>query len=165
MKINFILALVMAVAASMHSEKVEAGAMECSSLKAGFIRCSLPHADKMNVRIIRQYSKAPCNRDYTWGADSDGIWVDKGCRASFAYVDNYSSNNYGGYHPARNGDGNPFKSGTNEFEYYQDGYHEGLGDGHNNQSMYCGRHEEMYDRRFESAFCQGYEAGWKKARL
>ena len=145
--------------------QVSAGTMECSSTGAQFVRCNLPDSDKMGVKIIRQYSKAPCNRDYTWGADSDGIWVDKGCRAAFSYADNHASENYPGYHPAREGDGNPYKNGSNEFEYYQDGYHAGLDDGNANMSMLCERHSDMYDSRFKDAFCAGHAAGWKKARL
>jgi hypothetical protein len=163
MKIKFLLSSFI-VAAALFSNSASAGTMECASTGAQFVRCNLPHSDKLNVKLIRQYSKAPCNRDYTWGADGDGIWVDKGCRAAFSFVDNHQSATYSGYAPSKSGDGNPFKSGSNEFEYYQDGYHEGLADGHTNMSNFCGRHSDHYDSRFEPAFCQGYEAGWKKGR-
>jgi hypothetical protein len=36
------------------------------------------------VRLLRQRSEAECRRDYSWGADRRGIWVDRGCRADFA---------------------------------------------------------------------------------
>ena len=38
------------------------------------------------VRLVRQRSQAECRRDYTWGIDRRGIWVDRGCRADFEVV-------------------------------------------------------------------------------
>lgn len=35
------------------------------------------------VRLLRQRSDAECRRDYSWGYDQRGIWVDRGCRADF----------------------------------------------------------------------------------
>lgn len=35
------------------------------------------------VRLLRQRSQAPCQRDFSWGLDRRGIWVDRGCRADF----------------------------------------------------------------------------------
>ncbi|HYM05616.1 MAG TPA: DUF3011 domain-containing protein [Terriglobales bacterium] len=35
------------------------------------------------VRLVRQISGSPCELNRTWGYDSRGIWVDKGCRAEF----------------------------------------------------------------------------------
>jgi hypothetical protein len=163
MKSNM-LVLILIAAAAIYSGQSSAGTLECASTKSQFVRCNLPNSHELDVRLIRQYSKSPCNRDYTWGADSDGIWVDKGCRAAFSYVDNHKSDTYSGYHPARPNDGNPFKSGSNEFEYYQDGYHAGMDDGHANMSRFCGRHSDMFDTRFEPAFCKGYDAGWEKVR-
>lgn len=163
MKINKFLSLAL-ICVSAYAAQASAGTMECASIKSGFIRCELPDAGNRQVKLIRQYSKAACNRDYTWGADSDGIWVDRGCRAAFSYVDNHQSPTYSGHHPARNGDGNPYKQGSNEYEYYQDGYHAGLDDGNANMSMACERHSDMYDSRFKEAFCAGHAAGWEKAR-
>src|SRR5688572_8832521 len=36
-----------------------------------------------NVRIVQRLSNAPCRLNYSWGYDSDRIWVDNGCRAIF----------------------------------------------------------------------------------
>ena len=36
-----------------------------------------------NVEMIQQLSQAPCTRGSTWGNDGQGIWVDRGCRATF----------------------------------------------------------------------------------
>lgn len=54
--------------------------------------------------------------------------------------------------------------GSNEREYYDDGCHEGTVDAQNNMSMAYERHSDMYDRRFEPFFKQGYEACWKQFR-
>lgn len=35
------------------------------------------------VRLTRQRSDSACNQGQTWGWDSRGIWVDRGCRAEF----------------------------------------------------------------------------------
>ena len=35
------------------------------------------------VTIYRQLSQAQCRRDVNWGYDSNGIWVNDGCRADF----------------------------------------------------------------------------------
>jgi hypothetical protein len=36
------------------------------------------------AQIVRQMSQAQCQYNYSWGYRSDGIWVDRGCRAEFA---------------------------------------------------------------------------------
>ena len=38
---------------------------------------------RRGVRLLRQRSEAKCVYDSTWGYDSLGIWVDRGCRADF----------------------------------------------------------------------------------
>lgn len=37
------------------------------------------------VRLVRRLSDAACIEGRTWGSDSNGIWVSKGCRAEFSY--------------------------------------------------------------------------------
>ena len=36
------------------------------------------------VQLVRQNSQAPCTEGRSWGSDTEGIWVDDGCRADFA---------------------------------------------------------------------------------
>jgi hypothetical protein len=36
------------------------------------------------VRLVRQRGSVACERDFSWGYDDRGIWVDRGCRADFA---------------------------------------------------------------------------------
>jgi hypothetical protein len=36
------------------------------------------------VRLVRQRGSVACEKDFSWGYDDRGIWVDRGCRADFA---------------------------------------------------------------------------------
>jgi hypothetical protein len=54
--------------------------------------------------------------------------------------------------------------GSNERAYYDDGCHEGTVDAQNSMSMAYERHSDMYDRRFEPYFKDGYEHCWKMFR-
>jgi hypothetical protein len=60
--------------------------------------------------------------------------------------------------------GNAPTPGSNERAYYDDGCHEGTVDAQNSMSMAYVRHSDMYDRRFEPYFQQGYEACWTHFR-
>jgi hypothetical protein len=33
--------------------------------------------------MVQQLSGSPCQQGSTWGYDNGGIWVDRGCRATF----------------------------------------------------------------------------------
>ncbi len=46
-------------------------------------RHSCPADTRRGVLLSRQISGSPCILGSTWGYDSSGIWVDKGCRAEF----------------------------------------------------------------------------------
>ena len=61
--------------------------LSCSSDDGRFRRCPLTGASDRDVRLARTLGSAECRRDFTWGADSSGVWVDQGCRAVFAYGD------------------------------------------------------------------------------
>ena len=37
------------------------------------------------VQLVKQRSGSPCVFDQTWGFDPRGVWVDRGCRADFAF--------------------------------------------------------------------------------
>jgi opacity protein-like surface antigen len=54
--------------------------------------------------------------------------------------------------------------GSNERAYYDDGCHEGTTDAQASMSMAYERHSDMYDRRFEPYFRDGYEHCWKMFR-
>jgi hypothetical protein len=53
----------------------------CESQNEGMNRCA---ADTTyGVTLARQISNSTCVRGQTWGYDSTGIWVNRGCRAEF----------------------------------------------------------------------------------
>jgi len=55
--------------------------MNCSSQDGRRHHCA---ADtRWGVRLVKQRSGSPCTQGRTWGYDSNGIWVDRGCRADF----------------------------------------------------------------------------------
>ncbi len=134
-----------------------AGEIACSSYRNAFNRCSLPNAGNLNVQLIQNLGDASCRKDYTWGADSDGVWVSEGCSAVFSYGGSQDTG----------GDSNnrcPSDLRGNECEYYKDGYAAGARDGENSMSNFYGRHSDGYDSRFEPYFARGYEAGWRDYR-
>lgn len=59
------------------------GRLVCESVGSDYQYC--PADTDRRVRLVRQLSKAPCREGDSWGYDKRGIWVDRGCRAEFAY--------------------------------------------------------------------------------
>lgn len=53
----------------------------CASQNGRRVNCSAN--TQGGVRMVRQLSGSPCREGSTWGYDSRGIWVDRGCRAEF----------------------------------------------------------------------------------
>ena len=53
----------------------------CSSNTGRRVHCGADTSG--SVRMVRQISGSPCRQGETWGYDSSGIWVDRGCRAEF----------------------------------------------------------------------------------
>ena len=56
-------------------------AMTCSSQDGKRHYCTTD--TRWGVRLVKQRSGSPCTQGSTWGYDSNGIWVDRGCRADF----------------------------------------------------------------------------------
>ena len=133
-----------------------AGEIACSSFQDQFNRCPLANANNLNVKLTQKLG-GKCKKDHSWGADSDGVWVDKGCSAVFSYS---ASQHSGGYADK----GCPSGLKGNECEYYKDGYAAGAKDGKASMSNFYGRHADGYDSRFEPYFARGYEAGWQDYR-
>jgi hypothetical protein len=98
-----------------------AGEIACSSFERQFNRCPLANANNLNVKLTQKLG-GKCKKDHSWGADSDGVWVDKGCSAVFSYS---ASQHSGGYADK----GCPSGLKGNECEYYKDGYTAGANDG------------------------------------
>ncbi len=65
--------------------------VRCSSDDGGRHVCAVDA--RGGVELARQVSGSPCTRDYSWGYDNRGIWVDHGCRADFTV---YPANSWGG---------------------------------------------------------------------
>ena len=56
-------------------------AVKCESNNGGRVYCGAYTPNQ--VTMNKQISGAPCVRGSTWGVDNRGLWVDKGCRATF----------------------------------------------------------------------------------
>lgn len=69
--------------------------LTCESQKGRRSYCDINPAQGAEVRLSRQLSDSPCDEGYTWGKDSRGVWVDRGCRAEFSVRWRDNSNNYG----------------------------------------------------------------------
>ena len=167
MKTIFIAAAVLIFAAlTMGPSTVYADQLKCKS-KGDFVRCSLPNANRLHVSLHEELSNRKCEQGYTWGADSDGIWVDSKCKGIFYYSgeggrhqdysDSYSR------HDRRAGSC-PTDLGGNECEYYMDGYKAGKDDADMSMSRAYERHADDYDSRFEEYFSRGYQSGWNDNR-
>jgi hypothetical protein len=76
--------------------------VKCESNNGGRKYCGAYAQNQITMN--RQISGSPCVRGSTWGVDNRGLWVDKGCRATF----NVSSGNRpGGAYPPPPGNGYP----------------------------------------------------------
>jgi Protein of unknown function (DUF3011) len=63
------------------------GTVTCESRNDSRRHCAVRNIDTESVYMQRQLSNTDCRRGHNWGVDSDGIWVDGGCRAVFEFVD------------------------------------------------------------------------------
>jgi hypothetical protein len=62
----------------------------CESSDRSYKLCPVSGIDASSVQVERQHSSTPCTRGVNWGVSEGensppGIWVDQGCRATFAY--------------------------------------------------------------------------------
>lgn len=62
-------------------EPAEGRTITCSS--EGGTRIYCPAEIRGNVQLVRQRSEAACVHGTSWGFDTHGIWVNKGCSADF----------------------------------------------------------------------------------
>src|SRR5437773_830917 len=73
------------------SEAKAQGGYQSSVRNSSTITCSSENGQRAycdadtwgGVRLTRQFSNSPCDQNSSWGFDSRGIWVDRGCRAEF----------------------------------------------------------------------------------
>ena len=57
--------------------------INCSSNDGRRNWCAI--GSRRDAQLVRQISGSPCVRGSTWGIDNRGLWVDRGCRADFAF--------------------------------------------------------------------------------
>jgi hypothetical protein len=88
------------------------GTVKCESHDDGRKHCAVKNIDTESVYMERKLSQTNCQRGTNWGVDRDGIWVDNGCRAVFAFVYRQGG---GGSSSSR-----PGKSGTIRCESHDD---------------------------------------------
>jgi Protein of unknown function (DUF3011) len=56
--------------------------VKCESEDQKYTRCPVSTAG--GVTLVEHLSDSPCRYNDTWGFDRKGIWVDRGCRATFS---------------------------------------------------------------------------------
>ncbi|MCS6885221.1 MAG: DUF3011 domain-containing protein [Acidobacteriota bacterium] len=129
------------------------------------------------VRLLRQFSKAPCRKDYSWGYDSRGVWVDKGCRGEFLVGRDTRARDaaiaagvLGGailaaliISKSRNKkDKEDFdKWSLEQQEAYEIGYNYGVQDRRNKRSNDYTRYKDEYNTNTEDPFRRGYREGYE----
>jgi hypothetical protein len=56
----------------------------CKSKHYDYNHCDVPGGRGRRIELVRQISKAKCERGNTWGEDSRGVWVMNGCEGEFS---------------------------------------------------------------------------------
>ncbi|HEX6965069.1 MAG TPA: DUF3011 domain-containing protein [Gemmatimonadaceae bacterium] len=74
-------AIVPAIARSAHAQ--ETHTIVCESMNGRRRQCSVPAGH--HVWLAQQLGTASCRTNVTWGMEYGYVWVDRGCRARFAY--------------------------------------------------------------------------------
>ena len=73
--------------------------VKCESNDGRRNYCNTGFIDARQVSIQQQISGSPCSRGSTWGVDSRGLWVDRGCRAIFNISNWYGGGDNGWWNP------------------------------------------------------------------
>jgi len=94
-----IFSLFMLIAVS--SIQAQDNSVKCESNDGGRKYCGTYSYNQ--VQLDRQISGSACIQNQTWGVDSRGLWVDRGCRAYFR-INEYRRG--GGYRPGGGNGGN-----------------------------------------------------------
>jgi ketosteroid isomerase-like protein len=71
--------------ATEYNDRAVTQTLRCESNDEGYKFCAADGSVR-RARMVRQVSGSPCTETKTWGWKSDGVWVDKGCRAEFEVV-------------------------------------------------------------------------------
>lgn len=82
-------------AAAQYGGAPDTGTVRCESRDGRLRECPVDVSG--GVRLVKQLSRADCERGRSWGVSRDGVWVSDGCRAAFAY--GYGAGDDGGAAP------------------------------------------------------------------
>jgi hypothetical protein len=164
------LTLILCLLISTMPAMAQNGTLTCSSKDGGYRYC---RADTQNnVRLTRKISGSACTQGYSWGYDYRGIWVDRGCRAEFAFGNSGSGgNNTGaaiaagilgaiviGSIVASQNDSND--NDDSRRDAYRDGYRRGQQDWDNDLDPNYGRYRNRYSSQYQNDFVAGYDDGY-----
>ena len=84
----------------------------CGSVNYGYTYCHIYTGGR--ARIGHQISHKPCVEGQSWGHDSQGVWVDRGCRADFIVDEGYGSYSHdGGYNSRHDYSASSYPSNSN----------------------------------------------------
>lgn len=166
---------------SLTSFSAMANNMTCMSANNAFTRCDLPKANDLHVQILK-VKTGNCDIANAWGADSQGIWVDKGCGAEFLYnapnnAQSASENaevvvapaiineaGYYAYDPVGNYYYNNYNGDCNAdgkaCSHWERGYQAGRNDSYKNLHNDYTRHQGEFDKNHERDFSRGYAGGF-----
>ena len=81
MRIKVLVFAMLALGWGAFSHQASAQTINCASQDGGRQFC--PADTRGGVTMVKQNSSSPCVQGQTWGYDGRGIWVDRGCRATF----------------------------------------------------------------------------------
>jgi hypothetical protein len=129
-----------------YEDGVDKGRKHATSNKGYMVEKAVKRAKLRNDHQRNCFEKG-----YETGYDNASADMHKGDSSS----GNREKNDY---------DDNPYREGTNEFDYYVDGCRAGREDGEANMSSVYERYSDQYDSRFEQSFREGYESCWSKYR-
>lgn len=107
--------------------------LTCISNNNAFQRCALSQADQRDIRI-QSVKSGSCDTDNSWGVDSSGIWVNKGCGAVFEYTQVAGASSSNNAQNSNNNDNGPDVIISPGFvgPYYGPGFYYGAGYYENN---------------------------------
>jgi hypothetical protein len=72
-----------ALGSQEQGDEEAAGGQTITCTSEGGARRYCPVETQGNVQLVKQRSEAPCAHGTSWGFDTHGIWVNKGCSADF----------------------------------------------------------------------------------
>jgi len=127
--------------------------MRCESDNGRYRQC--PADVRGGVRLLRQLSDNDCVEGRSWGADRNGVWVDRGCRADFEV--GFRANN--GFSWGR------YRQGSERYPDSRYGYGQTLRcESNDNRTLRCPaaiRGGARLLRQLSDTRCtQGYSWGW-----